>query len=68
MEYSVTAFPFGKLRYEKYLLLEVMLYLPHKDSCEFMFSVNKDSRSFLKNNMMTIKNGFINEGLIDYYF
>jgi hypothetical protein len=68
MEEPMSAFPFRKLRYDKYLTLEVMMFVAHKDSCEFMFSVNKETRAFLKNNMGTIQNGFMNEGLIDYSF
>jgi hypothetical protein len=54
MEYSGSVFPFRKLRYIKYLTLEVMMYVEHLDSLEFMFSVNKETRAFLKNNMGTI--------------
>ena len=31
-----------------------------------MFSVNKEGRSFLQNNYLTIRNGFINDGLISF--
>ena len=31
-----------------------------------MFEVNKEARSFLVNNFITVKNGFINDGLIVY--
>ena len=31
-----------------------------------MHNVNKEAREFLKNNYITIKNGFSNEGLIEY--
>ena len=31
-----------------------------------MFEVNKATRNFVLNNPMTIRNGFINEGLIIY--
>jgi hypothetical protein len=31
-----------------------------------MFSLNKETRIFLQQHYITIKNGFINEGLIDY--
>ena len=68
MEYSGSVFPFRKLRYIKYLTLEVMMYVEHLDSLEFMFSVNKETRAFLKNNMGTIQNGFMNEGLNWFVF
>lgn len=64
MEDSESAFPFQKLRFDTYLLLEVMLYVAHYDSCRFIFSVNKVTRAFLSKNMTTIQNGYINEGLI----
>ena len=54
MEDSESAFPFQKLGFDTYLSLEVMLYVAHYDSCRFMFSVNKATRAFLSNNMMTI--------------
>ncbi len=31
-----------------------------------MFEVNRAARNFLLNNSMTVRNGFINEGLIVY--
>jgi len=37
-------------------------------SLKFMFLVNKETRAFLKNNMMTIRKGFLNEGLIELKF
>ncbi len=33
-----------------------------------MYSVNKEARAFLKQNLIAINNGFVNEGLIDYDF
>ena len=33
-----------------------------------MHAINKESRKFIENNLITIKNGFINEGLIDFVF
>ena len=33
-----------------------------------MFSLTKESRAFLQSNSITIDNGFVNEGLIDYHF
>ena len=35
-------------------------------SLEFMFGVNKETRKFLCQHYISIKNGFINEGLIVY--
>jgi hypothetical protein len=68
MEESVRAFPFRKLRYNKFLTLEVMMFIDHPEAYKFMFSVNKAMRIFFQQNIMTIQNGFINDGLIDYEF
>lgn len=63
---SLSDLPFRKLRDEKYLTLELMLYIEHPEVLQFMFSVNKDTRKFLESNFITIRNGFVNEGLITY--
>ena len=63
---SFSYFPFRKLRDEKYLLLELMLYIEHPEVLQFMFSVNKETRKFLESNFITIRNGFVNEGLITF--
>lgn len=31
-----------------------------------MFGVNKEGRNFIQNNFITIRNGFDNEGLIEF--
>jgi len=59
-------FLFRKLTYDKYLTLEVMLNVEHPEIYNFMFRVNKYTRSFLHNNFITVRNGFINEGLITH--
>ncbi len=66
MEESVNAFPFPKLRNDKYLILEIMMYVELKEVWNFMNFLNKTSRTFLENNASTIYNGFINDGLYDY--
>ena len=63
---SFSDFPFRKLRDEKFLTLELMLYIEHPEMLQFMFSVNKDTRKFLESNFIAIRNGFFNEGLITY--
>ena len=65
---SASAFPFRKLRYEKYLTLDVLLYIESQDAYKFMFGVNKEGRTYIKDNFITVRNGFVNEGLIEYYF
>jgi hypothetical protein len=63
---SLSDFPFRKLRDEKFLALELILYIEHPEMLQFMFSVNKDTRKFLESNFIAIRNGFFNEGLITY--
>ena len=65
---SVSDFPFSKLRYEKYLILDVMMYVEHQQVLQFMFACNKQARTFLQNNYITVRNGFVNDGLIPYCF
>ena len=65
---SVSDFPFSKLRYCKYLTLDVMMYVEHQQVLQFMFACNKQARTFLQNNYITVRNGFVNDGLIPYYF
>ena len=67
MEASLIKLPFQKLRYDKYLILEIMMYVDdYKEAWKFMFILNKASRTFLETNASTIYNGFINDGL--YYY
>ena len=68
MEESVSDFPISKLRHHKYLTLDVMMYVDHQQVFEFMFACNKKARAFLKHNYLTIRNGFVNDGLIRYCF
>ena len=63
---SLSEFPFRKLRYETYLTLDVMMYVYKPDVHEFMFTLNKEARKFLQDNFITVRNGFVNEGLITY--
>ena len=59
-------FPFPKLRFSKYVTLEVMMYVDYLEIYKFMFTLSKDTRSYLKKYFITVQNGFINEGLITY--
>jgi hypothetical protein len=63
---TVSVFPLSKLRYYTYLVLDVMMHVEYEEAYKFMFAVNKEARSFLLNNFITIRNGFINDGLIPY--
>jgi hypothetical protein len=65
---SVSDFPFSKLRYYKYLILNVMMYVEHHQALQFMFTCNKKARSFLQHNYITVRNEFVNYGLIPYCF
>ena len=62
MEESLISFPFHMLRNDKYLTLEIMMYVKFSHACKFMFALSKGSRSFLKDNYVAINNGFINDG------
>lgn len=66
MEEAVSALPFSKLSHDIYLALEVLMHVERKQALDFMFGVNKQARSFVKNHFISIRNGFINEGLIIY--
>ena len=68
MEEIVSAFPLFKLRNGKFLLLEVMMFIEYQDAYKFMFAVNKEGKSYILNNFITIRNGFINDGLIPFIF
>jgi hypothetical protein len=61
-------FPFQKLRFAKYLTINVMMYVEHPEVYKFMFAINNFTRSFILKNLITIQNGFVNEGLITYHF
>jgi hypothetical protein len=65
---SVNDFAFHGLKYKKYLTLHVMMYVEREEVLKFMFTVNKSTRAFLEHNFITIRNGFINEGLIPFNF
>ena len=64
METLANAFPFHKLKQEKYLMIEVIMYLKHGEASKFMFSLNKESRKFILQNFITIKNGFTNDSFL----
>ena len=51
---SLLDYPFRKLRYSKYLTLEVMMYVDREEAFKFMFTVNKEARSFLYQKFITI--------------
>ena len=44
------------------------MYVEHQQVLQFMFACNKQARIFLQNNFITVRNGFVNDGLIPYYF
>jgi hypothetical protein len=63
---SLSEFPFRKLRYYTYITLDVMMYVDRVDVYQFMFTLNKEARKFLQDNFITVRNGFVNDGLITY--
>ncbi len=66
MEECSRRFPFHQLRHDIYLTLEVLMYVEHPEVLKKMFEVNIEARSYIENNFITIRNGFINNGLIIY--
>ena len=66
MNASVTSFPFWKLRYDKYMTLDVLMYIDYREALQFMFAVSKQARLFLHSNIVPFINEFENEGLITY--
>ena len=63
MEEEVSVFPFKKLKYDKFLTLEIMMFLEYSEVLEFMFNINRASRNFIESNASTIINGYSNDGL-----
>jgi hypothetical protein len=63
---SASAFPFRKLRYDTYLTLDVLMHVEQKDAYKFMFTLNKEARKFILDKFITVRNGFVNDGLIDF--
>ena len=61
-------FPFRKLKHDIYLILDVMIFVDYKDALKFMFSLNKEARHYIQHNFITVRNGFTNDGLIDFDF
>ena len=61
-------FPFSKLKHDKYLTLDVLMFVDYLDALIFMFNINKEVRHYLLNNFITVRNGFTNDGLIDFVF
>ncbi len=47
-------FPFRVLRYEIYLLLDIMMYIECEEILKFMFSVNKETRNFVQKHFIDI--------------
>ncbi len=67
MEESLRNFPFRKLMLNKFLTLDVMMCIEKYKVLQFMFTLNNQTRSFLVKNFISVRNGFINEGLITFY-
>ena len=61
-------FPFRKLRHYTFTTLDVLMYVKYEDVCELVFKINKEARKYIVNNFITVRNGFINDGLIDIVF
>jgi hypothetical protein len=44
-----------------------MMHVERSQALEFMFGLNKEARTYLNSHYISIRNGFINEGLIFHY-
>ena len=66
MEKVGNIFPFRKLKQNTYAFLDVMMYIERSKALKFMFCVNKEARTFLQHYFITVRNQFINDGLIIY--
>lgn len=66
MEETVSDMPLWKLIYDKFLTIDVFMYVDREKVLKFMFAVNKEARRFLQKYFNNIQNGFVNEGLITY--
>ena len=65
---SVSSFPFHKLLHSKHIMLEVMMYVEYPEVLKIMFTLGKETRTFLQRHYITIRNGFVNDGLVTYHF
>ena len=63
---SLSEFPLRKLRHDPYLIIDVIMNVDYEEAQKFMFALNKETRCFLEDNFIIIRNGFVNEGLITY--
>lgn len=63
---TLTNFPFRKLKDNKFLTVGVLAFVEYQDALEFLFSLNKEARTFLQENIDIVNNEFINGGLITY--
>jgi hypothetical protein len=63
MEKVIRNFPFWKLKLEHIVIPEILLHIKHFNALEFLFTTNRQSRQFLKQNFSILKNAFENEGL-----
>ena len=43
-----------------------MMYVDRAEVYKFMFTLNKEARKFLQDKFITVRNGFVNDGLIAY--
>lgn len=57
---------FRRLVIDKYLTLEVLKFIKLEDAFKFMSTINKHARTFILTNYDTLKNEFINNGLIEH--
>lgn len=62
---AVAISPFGKLKHRKYLILEMLQHAYSiDDALNFLWSSNRETREYIKKQYLTVKRGYILEGLI----
>ena len=61
-------FPFRMLKTDIFLTLDVLMFINYEAALKFMFSLNKLTRLFILQNFIIVRNGFTNDGLIDFCF
>ncbi len=63
MAEPVNSISLGRVRLSRYVAIETLMYLEFNRSLEFLFSTNRQLRSFLQQNYPIINRSFENEGL-----
>lgn len=65
---SESALIFTKLAHNLYLEIDVLTYVEYEDTLKFLYGLNKEARKSSQRNFSSVRNGFVNDGLIEHYF